>query len=314
MEKTMLALLLLMMSLGVWAQPQGRIDHLPYLHERLASGQLDALESLLSSLPQAEAERLRWLLLQGLSPLTVPSQAKRAWVSAQAQAVAQEMTRQQSDGFWVFLPRNDYPALARRLLQGWQRLDWQCDYRTRLQAGTLRLHQLYHRRNAQLEQQQAALLAVVQEASLRELAPLVQELTRSALYLPDNQLAYRLLERSGDAALFRALWLRPADAFSRQALGLVARFYRGGEAGELLLAAARVPALHDKAMLALGALRPLPDPVRDYLQKELGIGPGGVSLARLLKPRSDSLQLILLADRLLQERGAGRVLPEPGRP
>lgn len=289
-------------------------DHLPYLEARLKQGQLDALEALLVTLPDPDAEQLRWLLLQSLSPLERPEESVRRWVNAQAQRVAQDFDEITRDGFLVSLPRHDYPALARNLLQSWQQLDWQAQYSVQLQQGNFVLRSLYRLNNPDVMRQQSALLAALPGAPLPVLQGLARELARSALFLPDNQLAYALLSHTGEPELFRALWSRPVDSASLQAVSLVTRFHQGGTAGDLLLAAARIPALNSRAMLTLGGLQPLPVKARDYLQRELGIGPQGVSLSRLLKPREESLQLILLADRLLHDQMGPAKRPELGRP
>ncbi len=289
-------------------------NHLPYLQERLALGQEEAVESLLTSLPVEQGERLRWLLLGAMEGNSRPAAPTRDWVAQQAERVPLLLEEQTRDGFLISRPRYDYPARARYLQHAWRQLDWQAQYEAELAVGRFELRSLYRLNNAEVERQQAALLAALDEAPPAEVSRLATELAQEALYLPDNRLAYDLLARTGNRALFLALWRRPVDESSLQALSLVSRFYQGHEAGHLLLAAAQVPSLNSQAMLALGTLRPLPDAVRHYLKQELGIGDNGVALAKLLQPRAESLQLILLADRLLQEQKPRPAHAEPGRP
>lgn len=318
MRRMLIACATLVLSLTAMAdddyQRARPSEHLPYLTARLQQGQLAALDTFLDSLPSAQSEPLRWWLLQGLSGSERPAAPTRTWVAAQSKRVPSTLTSQTQDGFLVSLPRYDYPALARRLLQSWQQLDWQGQYGYELAAGKLNLRSIYRWNNPNLERQQSALLAALAQAPNPVRLQLAQAVARTPLYLPDNRLIYTLLDYTGSSELFFTLWRRPVDDDSLRALALVSRFHEGNAAGELLLSAAAEPGLNSAAMLALGALHPLPDPVRSYLHRELGIGPDGVALAKLLKPRAESLQLILLADRLLHEQGGGHANLEPGRP
>lgn len=289
-------------------------DHLSYLQARLQQGQEEAVESLLVTLPVEQSEQLRWQLLGAMEGSMRPAAPIRHWVDRQAERVPLTLAEQTRDGFLVSLPRYDYPARARYLQHAWRQLDWQAQFEAELTAGRFELRSLYRLNNPEVEWQQAALLAALNKAPAGEVIRLATELAQEALYLPDNRLAYDLLSRTGNRALFLALWRRPVDESSLRALSLVSRFYQGRDAGSLLLAAAQVPSLNGQAMLALGALRPLPDVIRDYLNRELGISDNGVALAKLLQPRAESLQLILLADRLLQEQKSGQAGVEPGRP
>ena len=286
---------------GPLVADEGLQGHREYLDSRLAQGQFDAMDSLLETLSVGQREYLLFQLLSDLKSASAPSPALQAWVRAQAAKAPQWLVEGKVDGFLVQLPAYDFAAEARLVLQHWQQLAWQGNYRQLLEQDRFDFKQIYYSSNPDLPQQQEALLAVLDGQPPVVLRREAGRLATLNLFLPDNQLLLHLIEQTGDTALYLKLWRQPVDHDSLAALHTIPRFYSGQEASDLLIAASRngrlmVPALHQ-----LSRLSPLPDGAQQYLLVELGKHQYGGLVAGLLLEMDEPRLLGQLADRLTRQ-------------
>lgn len=146
---------------------EGLQGHSEYLNGRLALGQFDAMDALLESLAVGQREYLLHQLLSGLKSSDAPSPALLTWVRKQAAKAPQWLVKGEVDGFLVQLPAYDFAAEARLVLNHWQQLAWQDNYRQLLEQNRFDYKQLYYSRNPELARQQQALLTVLDEQSTR---------------------------------------------------------------------------------------------------------------------------------------------------
>lgn len=296
---------------------EGLQGHSEYLNGRLALGQFDAMDALLESLAVGQREYLLHQLLSGLKSLNAPSPALLAWVRKQAAKAPQWLVEGEVDGFLVQLPAYDFAAEARLVLNHWQQLAWQDNYRQLLEQNRFDYKQLYYSRNPELARQQQALLTVLDEQPTPVLRREADRLASLNLFLPDNQLLLHLIERTGDTALYLKLWRQPVDHDSLTALHSIPRFHTGQEASDLLIAASRNGRLMIPALQQLSRLSPLPDGAQQYLLAELGKHQYGGLVAGLLLQMDEPRLLGQLADRLTrQERrhASSVMLPDTGTP
>ena len=277
---------------------EGLQGHSEYLNGRLALGQFDAMDSLLESLAVGQREYLLHQLLSGLKSSNAPSPALLAWVRKQAAKAPQWLVEGEVDGFLVQLPAYDFAAEARLVLNHWQQLAWQDNYRQLLEQNRFDYKQLYYSRNPELARQQQALLAVLDDQPVPVLRREAGRLASLNLFLPDNQLLLHLIERTGDTALYLKLWRQPVDHDSLTALHSIPRFHTGQEASDLLIAASRNGRLMIPALQQLSRLSPLPDGAQQYLLAELGKHQYGGLVAGLLLQMDEPRLLGQLADRL----------------
>ncbi|MNT05626.1 hypothetical protein D3C72_1402530 [compost metagenome] len=203
------------------------------------------------------------------------------------------------------------------MLNHWQQLAWQDNYRQLLEQNRFDYKQLYYSRNPELARQQQALLAVLDDQPAPVLRREAGRLASLNLFLPDNQLLLHLIERTGDTALYLKLWRQPVDHDSLAALHSIPRFHTGQEASDLLIAASRNGRLMIPALQQLSRLSPLPDGAQQYLLAELGKHQYGGLVAGLLLQMDEPRLLGQLADRLTrQERrhASSVMLPDTGTP
>ncbi|WP_349920515.1 hypothetical protein [Aeromonas veronii] len=282
---------------------EGLQGHLDYLHSRLALEQFAAMDSLLETLALGQREYLQYQVLAGLKTVSHPSPALHAWVRAQAAKAPQWLVEGEVDGFLVQLPAYDFAAEARLVLNRWQQLAWQDNYRQQLARDSFDFKQLYYSRNPELAQQQQALLTVLDSQPTAVQRREAQRLAAQPLFLPDNQLLLHLIERTGNPDLYQKLWRQPVDNDSLAALSSIPRFYHGQTASDLLIAASRNERLMIPALHQLSRLSPLPDEARQYLLAELGKQQYSGLVAGVLLQLDEPRLLAQLADRLThQER------------
>jgi hypothetical protein len=296
---------------------EGLEGHRAYLDSRMALGQFDAMDSLLETLSVGQREYLLHQLLSGLKSSDTPSPALLAWVRKQAAKAPQWLVEGEVDGFLVQLPAYDFAAKARLVLNHWQQLAWQDNYRQLLEQNRFDYKQLYYSRNPELARQQQALLTVLDDQPTQVLRREADRLASLNLFLPDNQLLLHLIERTGDTALYLKLWRQPVDHDSLSALHSIPRFHTGQEASDLLIAASRNGRLMIPALQQLSRLSPLPDGAQQYLLAELGKHQYGGLVAGLLLQMDEPRLLGQLADRLTrQERrhASSVMLPDTGTP
>ena len=142
---------------------EGLQGHSEYLNGRLALGQFDAMDALLESLAVGQREYLLHQLLSGLKLSDAPSPDLLAWVRKQAAKAPQWLLEGEVDGFLVQLPAYDFAAEARLVLNHWQQLAWQDNYRQLLEQNRFDYKQVYYSRNPELTRQQQALLSVLDD-------------------------------------------------------------------------------------------------------------------------------------------------------
>lgn len=294
---------------------EGLQGHLEYLDGRLQLGQFAAMDSLLGTLALGQREYLLYQLLGSLKSAHAPTPALLAWVRDKASQAPRWLVEGKVDGYLVQLPAYDFAAEARLVLNHWQQLAWQDNYRQLLEQGSFDFKQLYYSRNHDLAQQQQALLVVLDSQPPQVLRREAKRLAALNLFLPDNQLLLHLIDRTGDPALYQKLWRQPVDHDSLAALHSITRFYRGQEASDLLIAASRhgrlmIPALHQ-----LSQLSPLPDSAQQYLLTELGKQQYSGLVAGLLLEMDEPRLLAQLANRLTrqeQRHSLPVMLPDTG--
>ncbi|WP_281705505.1 hypothetical protein [Aeromonas taiwanensis] len=286
---------------GPLVADEGLQGHREYLDSRLALGQFDAMDSLLETLSVGQREYLLFQLLSDLKSASAPSPALQAWVRAQAAKAPQWLVEGKVDGFLVQLPAYDFAAEARLVLQHWQQLAWQGNYRQLLEQDRFDFKQIYYSSNPDLPQQQEALLAVLDGQPPAVLRREAGRLATLNLFLPDNQLLLHLIEQTGDTALYLKLWRQPVDHDSLAALHAIPRFYTGQEASDLLIAASRNERLMVPALRQLSRLSPLPEGAQQYLLAELGKHQYGGLVAGLLLEMDEPRLLGQLADRLTRQ-------------
>lgn len=294
---------------------EGLQGHLDYLGSRLKLGQFAAMDSLLATLAVGQREYLLYQLLMGLKLTTHPEPKLLAWVRSKAAKAPQWLVEGEVNGFLVQQPAYDFVAAAQLVLNHWQQLAWQDNYRQLLTQDGFEFKQLYHRRNHELVPQQQALLAVLDQQPDAVVRREAHRLATLNLFLPDNRLLLHLVERTGEPALYQKLWRQPADESSVAALHTIPRFYRGLEASELLIAACRNSELKIPAMHQLSQLSPLPDRARQFLLAELDSRRYGGLLASLLLRVNESSLLTQLANsptRQEQPQLSPVMLPDTG--
>ncbi|WP_428771978.1 hypothetical protein [Vibrio sp.] len=242
-------------------------DKVSGLYRLAQQDKLDALQFALQRLAMPQQEVARFLLLQKMEQqrlILTPAMAK--FVETQRAIRPTYQVFERGDSYEFTVPAFNFPAIASRLLKQWQQDEATLAFVLQAEQHELVLEHWLTGSEQQILIKEQLLLSQLPRLSSSAVAALTQQLTETGVtrWLPSNRIMVALASVSRDPEMYKLLWLMRADHNSEQE---VRRLAEVGDdfALEQLMKAVANPSLKAQALSELVAIKPMSQPVKDFL-------------------------------------------------
>ncbi|WP_325891325.1 hypothetical protein [Grimontia sp. NTOU-MAR1] len=245
---------------------------------------IDALKTYLDSLPELQKEEALTVLARRALDFSTMTPEREKFLVTISRQQPKYLVKSQGDGFWVTMPAFNYAGEAKWVLNRWQIKLMQDEAIRLLNYNQLNLSKWLSFSSNDYALRREAIVTLVPTLNKTMLDKLV------ALYLddknmvwsPDNGLLAALAENTDDVKLYDLLWLRRTDSYSLAALQKLEIPPITAKHIQLMIAATANPVLAETAIRQLAGLNPLPQNVKDFLQKQIADRQRGKDIAAII--------------------------------
>ena len=245
-----------------------KVDELMVL---VKQNDIETLDFSIQSLAFPQQEVIRFLLLQRLQSVSTPfSIETENFVASHRLLAPKYHLVEKGNGFEFLFPAFDYPAVASRLMNEWQRDHDTKEFVANVELRLLDFKQWLTGEPDVVEKRQALLLGSLDQLEKSDIEYLVNQITGPDVvsWLPSNQVMVELAKASHNQALYKLLWLMRSDLYSENEVLRLGN-QNTEFALEQLILASQNPRLKQKALTAITRSFPMRDFVRDYLMAQL---------------------------------------------
>ncbi|MEL7291310.1 MAG: hypothetical protein AAGJ67_05210 [Pseudomonadota bacterium] len=251
-------------------QVQGKVAE---LFQLAIEDDVDGLNFALQRLSLPFQEATRFLLLKKIEDHNLALTSKMAlFVEQQKVMVPTYQVLERGDGYEFSVPAFDYPAIANRLLKQWRQDQSTLHFLLAAERKELVLKQWLSGSDYQVQTREALLIHELDSLSPGAVNYLTQQLTEEAVtsWLPSSSVMVRLAQVSRDPGVYKLLWLMKASFQSEQEL---IRLAQVGDAFSLsqVIAASHNPSLKQLAISELAGVRPMTEPVKEFLISKMSL-------------------------------------------
>lgn len=251
-------------------QVQGKVAE---LFQLAIEDDVDGLNFALQRLSLPFQEATRFLLLKKIEDHNLALTSKMAlFVEQQKVMVPTYQVLERGDGYEFSVPAFDYPAIANRLLKQWRQDQSTLHFLLAAERQELVLKQWLSGSDYQVQTREALLIHELDSLSPGAVNYLTQQLTEEAVtsWLPSSSVMVRLAQVSRDPGVYKLLWLMKASFQSEQEL---IRLAQVGDAFSLsqVIAASHNPSLKQLAISELAKVRPMTEPVKEFLISKMSL-------------------------------------------
>ncbi|CZF85643.1 hypothetical protein [Grimontia marina] len=245
---------------------------------------MDMLNTYLDSLPELLKEEALTVLARSALDFKHMTPEREKFLVTISRQQPKYLVKSQGDGFWVTMPAFNYAGEAKWVLNRWQIKLMQDEAMRLLNYNQLNLSKwLSFSSNDYALRREAivTLVPMLNKTMLDKLVALYLD-DKNMVWSPDNGLLAALAENTDDVKLYDLLWLRRTDSYSLAALQKLEIPPITAKHIQLMIAATANPVLAETAIRQLAGLNPLPQNVKDFLQKQIADRQRGKDIAAII--------------------------------
>ncbi|EOD81817.1 hypothetical protein RN22_05315 [Grimontia sp. AD028] len=245
---------------------------------------IDALNTYLDSLPELQKEEALTVLARRALDFSTMTPEREKFLVTISRQQPKYLVKSQGDGFWVTMPAFNYAGEAKWVLNRWQIKLMQDEAMRLLNYNQLNLSKWLSFSSNDYALRREAIVTLVPTLNQTQLDKLVTLYLddKNMVWSPDNALLAALAEKSDKPKVYDLLWLRRTDSYSLAALQKLEMPPISNKHIELMIAATVNPVLAETAVRQLAGLHPLPQNVKDFLQKQIADRQRGKNVVELI--------------------------------
>ncbi|MFB9137368.1 hypothetical protein [Vibrio olivae] len=281
-----------------WLQDQQLQDKVAQLLQYVIEDEIDSLKFAIERLALPQQEIARYLLLRKIDQQEIYLTPKMAMFVEEQQAMAPTYhVLERGDGYEFSVPAFNYPSIASRILKRWHQDQSSLGFKLAAERHELRLKDWLSGSAYQVQAREALFISELDSLSASAIQYLSEQFTKQAVtsWLPSSQVMVRLAQVSEDAQVYAILWRMRAD---QTILNEMERLARVGDTFSLqqVMQATNNPSLKESALKALTGIKPMTEPVKQFLVARMSTAGDATYVAQQLASQGYHSWLRELAD------------------